>query len=377
MEHIILRKSDGVLVDNTFTWNNDVLEDAKEIKMGRVTIYVAGFKKHITVCSANLQEERVRYGSKIPQNVIRYLQPESIEQITIVTQEAQAGLTREDIKALNCVFFIDWSHDAKIDMTGGLPIEDGNSLNFILGQMNEGNYGVQLWGTSSGHVIGHIGLARCVYSTAAWSALRDNSYPNFQEPSECTLMFMVRSPDADVTNWRKLVLTHLFKVSVQSGLWKYMDSTGAWVNTSLIASLQTNYIVIIKRTANNFDWTIHNLDTGIDQTEQTGRGESTGIENYNIAYADAQTGLRWWRIGHTLLLPTVSDSAIGIAKTWMVEQFSGEQGSAEVTEDVFRLQDNQSNKVSTRSGRNFDLTFRAEDVAFIPDDFVVHLEVKH
>ena len=159
---------------------------------------------------------------------------------------------------------------------------------------------------------------------------------------------------------------------------RWEDSAGTISNTSIILAAQQYYLTIIRRDATNYHFTVRDLETGVEQTETTlNDGYTTGSSSYSLAWSDASTGMIGQIWSHTVLLPTISETTINTVKTFMLEKYTGVAGSAEVTADVFRLQDNQSNKDSTRSGRNFDLTFRAEDVAFIPDDFVVHLEVKH
>jgi len=106
MENLILRKSDAVLDNNTFRYENDTLDDARRIVMKRITVYSTKFKKHITVSSEALRESQIRYGNqKLSKNVIRYLQPETIDSVEVITSAAVSGVTREQILALSPVFF--------------------------------------------------------------------------------------------------------------------------------------------------------------------------------------------------------------------------------------------------------------------------------
>lgn len=115
MENLILRKSDAVLDNNTFRYENDTLDDARRIVMKRITVYSTQFKKHITVSSEALRESKIRYGNqKLSKNVIRYLQPETIDSVEVITSAAVSGVTREQILALSPVFFLDWSDNSKL-----------------------------------------------------------------------------------------------------------------------------------------------------------------------------------------------------------------------------------------------------------------------
>ena len=375
MEHIILRKSDGTLTNNTFTWNNQVLEDAKEITVGRVTVYLTNFKKHLTVSSASLVDQRIRYGTKISKNVIRYLQPESIEKITVVTQEATSGVTREQIIALNPIYFLDWSDDAKLTMNGINPKEIGQNFHFLLGQMSSN---LQVYSSANFHVLGAIGETRGGLSNGAWHCIKDSSTPNPIEPlGETTLLLMFRTSD-NTGPWQIAFLSHLFKLSRESNLMQWYDDMMGRQTTSLVVDADSDYLLIIKRTATQFLWTLRNLATEAEQTETTDNGnKSYASNNYSMAWGTAQTGATNTTWGHTVLIPTHSDTAINLVKSWMIEKYTGVEGTAEVSGDIFRLQDNQSNKVKTRSGRNFDITFSAEDVPFEPEDFVIDLEVKY
>ena len=377
MEYIILRKSDATVENNTFRWNNDVLEDAKSITLGRVTVYVNKFKKHITLASSALQNERVRYGNSIPNSVVRYLQPESIESLTLVTSEAQAGLTREDILALNPVVFIDWSDSTKIQIFQNQPLQDDANISFIMGQVTPNP--MIMYATYTHHLYSSIGLAKAMRSVGNWVSVTDGSSPQNPEPTpDVTLMYMMRTYE-NTSHWRKLVLSHLFKTGIQANLFCFENEQGAWINTTMIAAGNTDYIVQVRRSVDHFDWTIYNLTTDTVQTEQTARGNPTGTSTYSFSYSNAQTGFVWYKIGHTVILPTTQSGAIDTVKTWMVEEYTGVQGSAEVTSEVVRIQDNQSNKVSlgTRRGTNFDITFRSDDVAFTPEDFAIHLSVSY
>lgn len=376
MEHIILRKSDATVVNNTFRWNNEVLQDAKEITIGRVTVFVSKFKKHITLASSALQNERVRYGNSIPNSVVRYLQPDNIESLTLVTQEAQAGLTREDILALQPVVFIDWSDETKIQTWQNQPLQDDAQLSFIMGQVTPP---MIMYGTYYAHLYSSIGLAKAMRSVGNWFSVTDGSTPNAAEPTpNCTLTFMLRTYE-NTTHWRKLVMSHLFKTGHRNNLFCFEDESGTVTDTTMLCPGNSDFIVQICRSQDNFDWTIYNLTADTVQTEQTVRGNATGTTAYSFSYSTAQTGFVFTKIGHTVILPTTASSAVDTVKTWMVEEYSGVQGSAEVTSEVVRIQDNQSNKVSlgTRRGTNFDLTFRSDDVAFEPEDFAVHLSVNY
>ena len=216
-------------------------------------------------------------------------------------------------------------------------------------------------------------------SSGQWYSLSDGSTPNFPEPTpECSLIYMMRTSETayDVTQWKKLVMTHLFRTAIQSNLFRFQDENDVWTATSLVADVDTPYIVIIQRTSTNFEWTIHNLLDSTEQTETTARGLGTGTESYSIRFSDAQTGMKGYRIGHCVVLPTIANTAVNTVKTWMIEQYSGEQGTQEVSAEVFRLQDNQNNKVKCRQARDLDITFASEEVPFQPDDFVIDLEVR-
>lgn len=197
---------------------------------------------------------------------------------------------------------------------------------------------------------------------------------------------MFRTKDT-LASWNWIFKSSLFQItagealSANNHMGYYSTQDSLWGYTSLVIEGATDYLLQVKKSGDSFQWLLRNLETDVEQSENTTDTITNGVANEAVYLSNAQTGFLGMKISHVIEVLNVNDAAALAAKNWMLGKYTGTAASSTSTNTTYQLYDPRTKHIDMARPadviREITLEFQDHSGAAVdPSAGTIHLTVE-